>query len=360
VTVRCNDETGMAETQGDSEVDALVIGGTPVPIPGAVPPNTTVGSSQASLIVLNEQDCSITATSATCTVTALHTQTVSQSQLQDLKLSRSSGTITFDSETCGCGPLFSNSQKRSQVQTSSGTPKSPPPAVGDRIRYTIDLINSGCITATGVIVVDRIPLGTTFLAGSVVVNGTPMSSITTANCPNVAFPGCDPSGANTSRQCLTIPAGDIPVSTTPTQVAFTVTVDSGSTGGNNPGCNQQGVGQGICNTALIQVPGANTVTVPRTNSLPCPNGTPTPGGTQTPGGGGTPTPGGGTPGAGTPTPTGTRTPAGPGTDRLVTTGGGGCTLGDDASGMPTQMLSVVAVGLLLGIRQWRRRASRTK
>src|ERR1044071_4970118 len=78
VTVRCNDETGMAETQGDSEVDALVIGGTPVPIPGAVPPNTTVGSSQASLIVLNEQDCSITATSATCTVTALHTQTVSQ------------------------------------------------------------------------------------------------------------------------------------------------------------------------------------------------------------------------------------------------------------------------------------------
>ena len=360
VTVRCNDATGMAEAQGDSTVDALVIGGTPVPIPGSPPPNTTIGSAQATLIVLNEQNCSVTTTSATCTVTALHSQVVSQGQLQDLKLSRSSGTITFDPQTCGCGPLFSNSQKRSQVQTSNGTPKNPPPAVGDRIRYTVDLINSGCVTAPGVVVLDRIPLGTTFVAGSVAVNGTPMASITTANCPDVAFPGCDPAAADTSRQCLTIPAGDIPVSTTPTQVAFTVTVDSGSTGGNNPGCNQQGVGEGICNTALIQVPGANAVTVPRTNSIPCPNGTPTPGGggTPTPGGGGTPTPGGG----GTPTPSGTLTPGGTPQpiDRLVTTGGGGCSVGGDPSDPTAQMMPVLGVGLLLGIRLWRRRAARAK
>jgi uncharacterized repeat protein (TIGR01451 family) len=362
VTVRCNDQTGLAEAQGDSEVNALVVGGNPVPIPGSVPPNTTIGSSQASLIVLNEQSCSTTTTSATCTVTALHSQTVMQSQVTDLKLSRSSGTITFDPQICSCGPLLTNSQKRSQVQTANGTPKNPPPDVGDRIRYTVDLINSGCNTAQGVVVIDRIPRGTTFLAGSVTVAGTPMPNITTANCPNVAFPGCDPAGADTSRQCLTIPAGNIPVSTTPTQVGFTVTVDSGSTGGNNPGCNPQGVGQGICNTALIQIPGATVVTVPRSNSLPCPNGTPTPSGTQTPGGG-TPTPGGGGTPSGTRSPTvvGTGTPSGtpPETDRLITTGGGGCSLGGDGGGS-AQMLPLLGVGLLLGIRQWRRRAARAK
>jgi uncharacterized repeat protein (TIGR01451 family) len=352
---------------GSSHVDALVIGGTAVPVPGDQPPNTTILAPQLPLVVLNEQSCSRTATTATCTVNALHAQAVTASELLDLKLSHAESTITFDPAQCACpGPLLSNSVKRSQVQTPSGTPKDPPPDPLDRIRYTIDLINSGCATAQGVVVLDRIPVGTTFLAGSVTVNGTQMSSITTANCPNVAFPGCDPEDADTSRNCLTIPAGDIPVSTTPTQVSFTVTVDSDSTGGNDPGCDEDGVGQGFCNTALIQVPGANTVTVPRSNSIPCPNGTPTPSGTQTPGGGATQTPGGGgtpsgtgtpTPGAGTP---GGGTPRPTATDRLVTTGGGGCSLGDGPNGFAAQMIPVLGVGLLLGIRQWRRRAARAK
>ncbi len=100
---------------------------------------------------------------------------------------------------------------------------------------------------------------------------------------------------------------------------------------------------------------------PSATSTPTPSGTGTPSATATPGGGGTPTR---TPGAGrTPTPSGTGTPSdigGGGTgigaaDVLQTTGSGGCALGH-GSGTAADSLPVLAVGLLLAIRQWRRSA----
>ena len=45
--------------------------------------------------------------------------------------------------------------------------------VGDTLTYTVAIQNSGTVVATNVSFLDPIPVGTTFVANSVTINGTP-------------------------------------------------------------------------------------------------------------------------------------------------------------------------------------------
>lgn len=51
-------------------------------------------------------------------------------------------------------------------------------SIGDTLTYTITLQNTGNIPATNVIITDSIPTGTTFIPGSVTINGIPQPNLT--------------------------------------------------------------------------------------------------------------------------------------------------------------------------------------
>ena len=48
---------------------------------------------------------------------------------------------------------------------------------GDRLRYTITIVNSGATPATGVVLSDPVPANTTYVAGSVLLDGNPVSGV---------------------------------------------------------------------------------------------------------------------------------------------------------------------------------------
>ena len=56
--------------------------------------------------------------------------------------------------------------------------------VGDTLTYTVRIQNSGTVTATNVSFLDPIPVGTTFVANSVTINGTPQPGLN----PTTGFP----------------------------------------------------------------------------------------------------------------------------------------------------------------------------
>jgi uncharacterized repeat protein (TIGR01451 family) len=325
----------------NSHVDALVIAGNVVPIPGTQPPNTTIGSPQAQLIVLNEQFCpdpSAPAGTTTCTVNAAHIQTVSSGQVTDLKVSGATASVT--SPNClggggGCGPQLGNSQKTSQIlQSDRTTPKDPQiPAVGDPIRFTVAAVNSAATsdsctaaqqTGHNLRVIDRIPRGVTVDLASITVqteDGTPVPTTgTVANCSaTLEFgDGCSPEpSSDPTRDCLTVSAGDIAPQQTK-KISFIATVNSTAVGGASPGCDSGGQGLGICNIALIQVDEAqNPSGTPRKNAIICPK-----------------------PAAG---------------DFLRTTGGGGCSLGATPHEGLRAGWPVALMGVMLVLRQWRRK-----
>ena len=343
VTVRCNNDTlGVVtpEVTANSEVDALVIGGNVVPVPGSVGPNTEIVTG-LPLVVLNEQSPSCAggaANAASCTVTALHAQVLPPSTsagIIDLKLSQATAGITFDPDTCTCnGPALALT-KHGTLTTPGDTVPNP----GDTIEYTLDVTNSGCTQATGVTLYDRLPIGVTV---------SDAGGGTTAACPSFV-PVCSAGGS--SGQCLTFDVGTLDVNQT-AERKFRVTVNG------DAGCNTGGQGFPICNDAVAQTSGGNVTSQSASSIAPCPNGTP-PGGLPPPG---TPAPTATPPGGG---PTGTSTPGGPGGglggplfDPLATTGSGGCSLGDGSGAVG--WLPVVSIGLLLVVRQWRRRATRAK
>jgi uncharacterized repeat protein (TIGR01451 family) len=328
----------------DSHVDALVVAGNVVPVPGTQPPNTTIVAPQLPLIVLNEQFCPDPAAPAgttRCIVNAAHIELVQAGEVLDLRVSGSTAEVT--SPNCqgpgpgGCGPNLGNSKKESQIlQADRTTPKNPQtPAVGDPIRFTVSAVNSAATsdsctadqqTGHNLRVIDRIPLGVTVDQASITVqtdNGAPTPTTgTIANCPDLQFVGCEPEPASdTSRQCLTVNAGDLGPQQTK-KVSFIATVNSTATGGNSAGCDTSGQGRGICNVALIQVDEVqNPSGTPRTSSIVCPK-------------------------------------AGAAGDLLKTTGGGGCSLGASPRAAVSEGWPVALVGLLLAARQWRRRAAR--
>ena len=325
-----------------SHVNALVIAGNPVPIPGNQPPNTSITSSQTQLLILNEQFCPDPAAPAgttTCTVNAAHAKFINGAQSFDLKVSGATASVT--SPNCGggasgCGPQLGNSNKTSQiVQSDRQTPKSPQiPAVGDPIRFTVSAVNSAATSDTctaaqqtghNLRVIDRIPLGVTVDLASITVqtdNGAPTPTTgTIAACPaDLQFPGCEPEPASDpSRQCLTVTAGDIAPQQTK-KVSFIGTVNSTATGGTSVGCDNSGQGRGICNVALIQVDEVqNPSGTPRTSSIVCPKAS--------------------------------------SGDFLRTTGGGGCSLGSSPRAAASEGWPVALVGVLLAARRWRKRRS---
>ena len=379
VTIRCNNDgaTLKREISGghpNSEVDLLVIAGTPIPLNKS--PNTTVIVPGLPLVVMNEQDChtipagSTSPTGITCFVNALHAQIlpdppVTGGSIVDVKLSHADATLDNFFAICGgvCEPLFTNSKKRAEVLNPDGSLKaSGIPSPGDKIRFTVEVVNSsGCATATNLKVIDRIPQGVTFDTGSTQIQTCPS---TTPECTAATTPiagtvnDCDPSlqfqsctgepASDDTRQCLTVADGDVPPNTSK-NVIFTVTVDSGATPG---GCDEQGFGNPICNQALIITDqNASNPVPPGPITINCPNGPPT--GTPTPGGTPTPPPMGGGSGSGIGGGGGLG-----GVDTLHTFGGGGCALGANSHGVRSEVLPVLIAGVWLGLRQWRKRRSR--
>ena len=335
-----------------SHVDALVIAGNVVPIPGVQPPNTTIVSSQLPLIVLNEQFCpdpKALAGTTTCTVNAVHAQLASPivAGVLDLKVSGSTASVT--SPNCagaggGWGPNLGSSKKDSLIlQSDRQTAKaSQIPAPNDPIRFTVSAINSAATspsctadqqTGHHLKVIDRIPRGVTLDPTSITLqidNNAPApvaaTDVSVGPCSaDLQFVGCEPEPASdSSRQCLTVQAGDLAPQQTK-KVSFIATVDSNSTGGSGttPGCDSSGNGTGICNVALIQVDEeSNPSGTPRKSAIICP----------------------------IPSASGIS-----GGDILQTTGSGGCSLGGGANGSKSDALPVLLVGALLAIRQLRRR-----
>lgn len=344
VTVRC--DNGTRTVSADGQVEALVINGMPLNIPGHQEPNTEFLVPGFPLIRLNEQQCTPTG----CTVNALHAQVLPQPQapasldLIDLRLSSSFGGIS--TATCACtGAIFVNdgTGKTAQVLNPNGTPKSSSvPNPGDKIRYTLRIQNTGCAAATNVSIIDRLPSGVTIDPTSL------PSGATVGACPDVTFTQCT---GQSSDQCLTVPVGTVNVGAPSQSFAFVVTVNAGA------GCSTGGGGSGICNTAVIQSSEIQGSTGLGTSIAACPSGTPTPGGG---GGNGTPTPGGGG-GNGTPTPTPGSGSGGGGIGgggiggggTLETTGSGGCSLSPGSGPGTSETFPVLFLGLWLTIRRRR-------
>ncbi|WP_068773365.1 DUF11 domain-containing protein [Paenibacillus sp. FJAT-26967] len=61
------------------------------------------------------------------------------------------------------------------------TANAPDASVGDVITYTITALNNGITNVTGVIVTDPIPAGSTFVPGSVLLNGSPLPAANPVN-----------------------------------------------------------------------------------------------------------------------------------------------------------------------------------
>ena len=348
VTVRCNNDqlgTVVPQFSATSRVDALVIAGNVVPIPGELQPNTSILAAQFPLLTLNEQMCfltpnAITPTGVECTVNALHAQIVPITGLGlvDLKLSGSRGKITFDS-TCVCNGAMLQLQKFPHVLTPTGEEIPPIPNPGDRIRYVLRVTNSGCVSASGIQIIDRLPNGVTLDQGSL----PPGSTVNPCSPPPIT--GCP--GNTSSDDCLTLGVGTLNAGET-RDITFDVTVDD------DAGCNDDGVGFPICNVARAQTQNGATTSTAASGIILCPEGQPTPTGTQTPGGGNnTPTPR--PTGTLTPFPIGTSTPGLGGGDFLVTSGSGGCSLNPHSSAVGSEAFPVLLLGLLLVIRRSRRR-----
>jgi len=351
VTARCNNDTlgtVSPEFSASSRVDALVIAGNVIPIPGALGKNTFILASQFPLLTLNEQkleDCNISSNSAKCTVTALHAQILPPQiplGLIDLKLSSAVAKITFDS-SCVCNGAMLMSSKEPHVLAANGIDDKVPqvPNPNDTIKYIFKVSNGGCVKSGTISILDRLPKGVTLV-------DTPEHPLP----PGAALAPCSVAinhcGAASSDQCLSIPVGTVDVNQT-VQTQFFVTVDP------NAGCNANGVGSPICNAYRLQGEGAPT-DEPGPALAVCPHGQPTPVGTTTPAA--TATPGGG--GNGTPTPVGTTTPNPIGTSTpgigggfLATTGSGGCSIGGSSEG-PFEVLPVLVLGAWLIVRGSRR------
>ncbi len=341
--VSCNG-TGADTFAATSEIDALVIAGRKITIPGTVNPNTTIVVPELPLLVLNEQACpDVTAPAGTtrCSVNSLHAQLISPIITGVLDLKLSGATATISNSLCssggggGCNPILTNSIKTSQIlQSNRVTPKTPQvPAIGDPILFTIAATNStapnqtcpaGAQTGHNLRVIDRIPKGVTIDTATITIqtdNGTPVPTTgTIAACPaSLQFSGCSGEPASDpSRQCLTVADGDLAPQQTK-RISFIATVNSSAIGGTQPGCDSDGSGLGICNTALIQIDEIqNPSGTPRTSAIQCPK---------------------------------------PGGDVIRTTGSGGCSLGLDSRGR-SEAIPMLLVGAWLLIRRGRRHGAR--
>lgn len=306
---------------GSSELNALVISGSPVPIHPRSDPNTTVLVPGLPIVIINEQICSTddSTGTASCEVNALHAHVLNAGEVLDVVLSGAKSSITRDPTTCGdCTPVLTNSRKTSAFVTDNGQKGVPDP--GDVIRYTVHAENSGplCSTATNLTFVDRIPKNVTLDTTTIQLNGTAVdpSSFSVGNCPpDLNFGNTCPgeAGQDATRQCLTVHAGALPAKTSK-DLTFQVAVNEGAAV-----CTPSG-GNGICNTALIQIAEiANPVATPRTNIIPCPSPNPV------------------------------------GSDFLRTTGSGGCAIGRTAKAEPAELAPVILLGMVLAVRRRRSR-----
>ena len=60
--------------------------------------------------------------------------------------------------------------------------------VGDTLTYTVRIQNSGTVATTNVSFLDPIPSGTTFVANSVTINGTPQPGLSPTGFPLANIP----------------------------------------------------------------------------------------------------------------------------------------------------------------------------
>lgn len=170
-------------------------------------------------------------------------------------------------------PNLGTSVKNAQIVNDSGNLGFADP--GELIRFTITATNSGLGAATGVLVLDRLPLSATFVPNSVLLNGIAVTP-TVSNCPNnIGFNGCPGElPIDTARQCLSVNIGNLAPGAS-TNLTLDVTVNQGATGNI---CNTAFVGTREV-TAIVPVIGApqgnpNLSTSRKTAQLIVDNGTP--------------------------------------------------------------------------------------
>lgn len=352
-----------------SNVDLITIAGTPVDLPEDDQTETVILADELDLLRLNvsrreiEFDPATGGVRATASAQGVVAEVVTGLLVLEATISDAFAELTglpFDCPAFAGGPggPFLDVDKTASFVTDTGTPNFADP--GDRITFRIDAVNTtnvggsaagSGITVRNVTIVDRIPDDVTVVDGSfaLTVNGVPVASpsVTVGACPagiNFASTTCGPS-QSASPQCISVPVGDLG----PGQSAsfrFDVTVDAD-------------IDADICNVAFAgPFPGTVIVDGPNPTPTPTPTrtgasvaATPTRTRTDDGNGGGatrTPTPGG--PGGGTATPVRTATRD----DRLVLTGGGGCSIGGSDSA--SEMSAVMMLLALLALR--RRKASR--
>lgn len=282
-------------------VTVLTIAGSEIPILENTPPNTTINVPGVALVVINRQGLSIDPASGTVIVTvdSAFVQVLNGTGLE-LSLSTAAASLANLPRDCPIfggpsgAPNLSRSNKTAAFLVDGMNKGFADP--GDQLRFTIHAENSGNAIAPGVVIIDRLPLETTFNANSVRLNSNPVL-FTVANCPsNVSFVGCAGEPAvDLTRQCLTVAVGDLAPGGI-ADVTFDVTVN-------------QNLTRNVCNTAFVGDRPVMTI-VPKPREL------------RTTGGGGG-------------------------------SGGGGCALQPGTSS--GEAWPVCLLTLLWGIHQWHRR-----
>ncbi|MGL5822696.1 MAG: DUF7507 domain-containing protein [Sarcina sp.] len=119
--------------------------------------------------------------------------------------------------------------------------------VGDTLLYTINIANTGNVSANNVIVTDVIPAGTSFVGGSILVNGTPAVGTpnTGINVPSIAAGGIATVAFNVTVTSIPVPN---PLNNI-ASIAYKYTI--------NPAQPNGGSGSGTTNSAITQVNFAN-------------------------------------------------------------------------------------------------------
>jgi uncharacterized repeat protein (TIGR01451 family) len=110
------------------------------------------------------------------------------------------GRFFADDQYYIVGPQLA-ATKVAAVQVDALQPSNPKPIPGATVQYTITLTNSGAAAADAVVIGDAIPANTTFVCGSMTLNGSPV-----ADPPNCATTPPANVSANVGTMGITAPS----------------------------------------------------------------------------------------------------------------------------------------------------------
>lgn len=309
----------IPNVSGTSGISFLSVGGMPQPVSNEANNTQTIGG----LMTFTTNRQVITTDPATgkksITVTAFD-GTVTQGDLRIL-LSRAVAELdNLPTDRCDFDtPVdLTSSIKSAVLKTDADGNRQIDP--GDTVHYTITAVNNGTRTGTNLVFIDRLPNDISLVAGTATLDGAPVTAAPGA-CPSgVRFDRCSDEA---STQCLVVSDGSLLVSTEdPPENARVLEFDATI----NPGAvDAEGRGT-TCNTVIVQT---DETAVERANTLALGVGSDAP-----------PLPGG--------------------SDRIRSTGSGGCSLGTGAPAAGSEIFPVLGVLLVLAVRRGRGRAPRAE